>query len=137
MVIHHFWQFSEILNLNETSKWPNVNLHSSLLTIKFSLSTLKFSKLQIWQSVFKISQFLQNTAKQKLSFCPLSKGLQESSLMGHKSKSTNWIRLKICILYTHTKVNHWLYFTQYLTLFSSIDHHLHLYARFLILFHLT
>ena len=31
----------------------------------------------------------------------------------------------------------WLYFTQCLTSFSSIDHHLQLCARFLILFHLT
>ena len=31
----------------------------------------------------------------------------------------------------------WLYFTQCLTSFSSIDHLLHLCARFLILFHLT
>ena len=31
----------------------------------------------------------------------------------------------------------WLYFTQCLTSFSSIDHLLQLYARFLILFHLT
>ena len=31
----------------------------------------------------------------------------------------------------------WLYFTECLTSFSSIDHLLHLCARFLILFHLT
>ena len=32
---------------------------------------------------------------------------------------------------------HWLYFTQYLTSFSSIDHLLQLWTRFLILLHLT
>ena len=36
-----------------------------------------------------------------------------------------------------TYVFDWLYFTQYLTSFSSIDHLLHLYAQFFILFHLT
>ena len=35
-----------------------------------------------------------------------------------------------------TYVLEWLYFTQCLTSFSSIDHILRLYARFLILFHL-
>ena len=95
LVIDHFWQFSEILNLTKTSKWHNFHLYSSLLNITFWFSTLKFSKLQIfssiWQSILKM--------------LPPSKDLQGPSLTGLKSNlSTICIRLKTCILYTHTKV---------------------------------
>ena len=111
LVIDHFWTFFEIQNLTETSKKHKFHLYSSLLTIKFWFSTLKFSKLQIfyfiWKSILKILQFLQNTARWKFIFWPPSKGLQGPSLMGHKSKITNCTRLKICILYTHTTFNHW------------------------------
>ena len=79
--------------------------------MKFWFSTLEFSKLQIfsliWQSILKILKLLQKPARWKWSFCPPGKGLQGPSLMGHKSKRANCIRLKICILYTQTKINQW------------------------------
>ena len=72
---------------------------SSLLTITFWFSTLKFNKLQIlcliWQSILK--NFFQKAVRQKWSFCPPSKGVKRPSWPDHKSKSKNFIRLKICI----------------------------------------
>ena len=52
-------------------------------------------------------QFLWKSASQKLSFCSLSKGLHGLSLISYKSKMTNCIGLKMCILLTHTEVKHW------------------------------
>ena len=62
--------------------------------------------------------------------CMVSQFMSNKDFLLHGTSLKKTLEILIYVL-------HWLYFTQRLTSFSSIDHLLQLCARFLILFHLT